>query len=59
MTRIPTKLERAQLHALYAPAGKLRDEADKTLGELTEKRLARRDEERKRYMKDKQNDFRR
>lgn len=41
MTRIPTKLERAQLHALYAPAGKLRDEADKHLEIETEKRLKR------------------
>lgn len=41
MTRIPTKLERAQLHALYAPAGALRDEADKQLEIETEKRLKR------------------
>lgn len=42
MTRIPTKLEMAQYHAMNAPFGKLRDEADKALEELTEKRLARR-----------------
>lgn len=43
MTRRPTKLEMAQHHAIYAPAGKLRDEADKQLEIETEKRLKRRE----------------
>lgn len=47
MAKIPTKLERAQLHALYAPAGALRDEADRQLEIETEKRLKQREQPRK------------
>jgi len=41
MAKKPTKLEIAQHHAIYAPAGSLRDDADKQLERETEKRLQR------------------
>jgi len=43
MSKIPTKIEMAQYHAMNAPFGKLRDEADRQLEIETEKRLARRE----------------
>lgn len=52
MVKIPTKLEMAQYHAMNAPFGKMRDEADKQLEIETEKRLQRLQKPRKNLEED-------
>lgn len=52
MPKIPTKLEMAQYHAMNAPFGAMRDEADKQLEIETEKRLKQREKPRQHLEED-------